>query len=61
MAKSSSGHRRSPGPMHSQAQWRWAYATHQSFARRWADEVVAERGKKTGFHSLPKRKSIRKK
>jgi hypothetical protein len=46
--------------MHSQAQWRWAYATHQEFAHRWADEIVATRGKKTGYHSLPGRKAIRK-
>lgn len=60
MAKPNSGHRRSPGPMHSQAQWRYLFASKKPFARKWADEVVAERGKKTGFHSLPNRKSIRK-
>lgn len=59
MAKKSSGQRKSPGPMHSKAQWKWAYATHQPFARKWADGVVATRGKKTGFHSLPNRKSMR--
>jgi len=61
MASKSSGHRKSPGPAHSKAQWRWMYATHQPFAKKWSDEVVATRGKKTGFHALPERKSIRKK
>lgn len=60
MAKSGSGHRKSPGPMHSKAQWRYLFASHKPFARKWADEVVAERGKKTGFRSLPTRKAIRK-
>lgn len=44
------------GPFKSQAQWRWAFATHKAFAKKWADQIVASRGKKTGFHSLPKRK-----
>lgn len=52
-----SGHRKSPGPAHSQAQWRWMYGTHRSFAHRWAEEIVAERGPKTGYHSLPERKT----
>lgn len=51
---------KSPGPMHSRAQWRWAFATHQKFAKKWADKIVATRGKKTGFHSLPARKGVRK-
>jgi hypothetical protein len=55
MTTSKSGHHKSPGPMHSKA-----LASKKPFARKWADEVVAERGKKTGFHSLPNRKSIRK-
>lgn len=60
MATSKSGHHKSPGPAHSKAQWRWMYATHQPFAHKWADQVVAERGKKTGFRALPNRKTIRK-
>lgn len=36
----------------SQAQWRWAYATHKKFARRWAHATQA-RG---GYHAIPKRK-----
>lgn len=47
--------RKSPGPDHSQAQWRFLFATHKKFAKKWADQIVRERGKKTGFHSLPKR------
>lgn len=52
--------RKSPGPMHSQAQWRFLYATHKTFAHRWADRVVHSRGKKVGYHSLPIRKGARK-
>jgi hypothetical protein len=59
MAKPS-GHRKSPGPMHSKKQWAWAWATHQPFAKKWSDEVVATRGKKTGYHSLPNRKPMKK-
>lgn len=59
-AKKTSGHRKSPGPMHSKAQWRWAWATHQPFARRWSEQVEATRGKKTGFRALPARKSLKK-
>lgn len=44
---------RSPGPMHSQAQWRYLYATKKPFAHKWAEQIVAERGPKTGYHSLP--------
>jgi hypothetical protein len=52
--------RKSPGPMHSQAQWRFLFASHKPFARKWANEVVAERGKKTGYRSLPNRKAMKK-
>jgi hypothetical protein len=41
--------------MHSQAQWGFLFATHKPFARRWAEQVVAERGKTTGYRSLPPR------
>lgn len=44
----------------SKAQWRWAYATHQPFAHKEAEKVVATRGKKTGYRSLPRRKGARK-
>lgn len=47
------GHHKSPGPMHSKAQWRYLYAIKAPFAHRWAEQVVAERGPKTGYHSLP--------
>jgi hypothetical protein len=36
------------------------FATHKPFAHKWAEQVVAERGKKTGFRSLPERKGVRK-
>lgn len=45
--------RKSPGPMHSKAQWRFLYATHKPFAKKWADEIVATRGKVTGYRALP--------
>lgn len=61
MATSTGKPRKSPGPMHSQKQWRFLFATHKPFARRWADEIVATRGRKTGYHSLPVRKPIRQK
>ena len=50
-------HRKSPGPFHSKAQWRWAFATKAPFAEKWAHQVEAERGKVTGFRSLPRNKS----
>jgi hypothetical protein len=59
-SKSGSGHRESPGPDHSKAQWRFLFATHKPFARKWAEQVVAERGKKTGYRSLPERKGVHK-
>lgn len=52
--------RKSPGPAHSKAQWRWMYATHKPFAHKWAEQVVAERGPKTGYRSLPVRKGVHK-
>lgn len=51
---------KSPGPMHSKAQWRFLYATKKPFAHKWAEQVVAERGPKTGYRSLPDRKGARK-
>lgn len=47
---------KSPGPAHSKAQWAWMFATHQPFAHKWAEQIVAERGPKTGYHSLPRNK-----
>lgn len=43
--------------MHSKAQWRFLYGTHKPFAHKWADEIVATRGPKTGYHSLPDKKT----
>jgi hypothetical protein len=45
----------------SKQQWRWAYATHQTFAHKDSEKVVATRGKKTGYRTLPKRTAVRKK
>lgn len=52
MAKTSGQHK-----MRSQAQWRYLMAIKAPFAHRWAEAVVAERGPKTGFRSLPKNKA----
>lgn len=38
----------------SRAQWRWAFATHQRFARRWAHTTQAH----GGYHTIPRRKGI---
>ena len=48
----------SPGPMHSQAQWRFLFASKKPFAHKWAEQVVAERGPKTGYRSLPPKKTV---
>lgn len=58
--KTGSKRRKSPGPMHSRAQWGYLFATRKPFAKKWADQIVATRGKKTGYHSLPARKGVRK-
>jgi hypothetical protein len=47
--------RKSPGPMHSRAQWRFLYATKKPFAHKWAEKIEATRGVKTGYRSLPER------
>lgn len=60
-SKSGSGGHKSPGPMRSKAQWRrqrFLYGTHKPFAHKWAEQVVAERGPKTGYHSLPDKKTV---
>lgn len=36
------------------------YATHKTFAHKWSEQIVATRGKKTGFRALPARKGVRK-
>lgn len=48
---------KSPGPMHSKAQWRFLYATRKPFAHKWAEQVVAERGPTSGYRSLPDKKT----
>lgn len=58
--KSQPGPRKSPGPNHSKAQWRFLFATHKPFAHEWAERNVAEGGKKTAFRALPERKGVRK-
>jgi len=36
-------------PLQSQAQWRWAFAQHPEWARRWAHETPG------GYRALPAR------
>ena len=45
--------RKSPGPFHSKAQWRWGWATHKRFARKWAHRSAP-------YKTLPRRVGIRK-
>lgn len=47
--------------MHSKAQWRYLFARfgNKGFVKRWAREVEARGGKKTGFRALPRRKGAR--
>lgn len=40
----------------SKAQWRWAWATHQPFARKKSHETAG--GPKIRYHRLPERKSV---
>jgi hypothetical protein len=41
-------------PFRSQKQWRWAFATGQRFARRWARKTPG--GKGTRYRRLPRRR-----
>ena len=50
--------RKSPGPMHSKAQWRYLFATHKPFARKWAHKTPG--GKKVRYRRLPPRKGVRR-
>jgi hypothetical protein len=50
-----------PAGFVSKQQWRWAYGTHQTFAHKDSEKVIATRGKTTGYRSLPKRRAVRKK
>jgi hypothetical protein len=52
--------RKSPGPMHSKAQWRFLFATKKPFAHKWAEKIERTRGEKTGYRSLPTRKGAKK-
>lgn len=58
--KKSTGRRKSPGPMHSKKQWAYLFASKKPFAHKWAEQIVATRGKKTGYRALPVRKGVRK-
>jgi len=58
--KKTGGRRKSPGPAHSKAQWKWMYASGKPFAHKWAEQIVAARGKKTGYRALPVRKGVKK-
>lgn len=44
-------HRGGKPPFRSRAQWRWAFATKQPFARRWAHKTPG--GKIVRFRRLP--------
>jgi hypothetical protein len=47
--------------MHSQAQWKFLFATNKPFAHKWAHQTQAERGgPKVAYHALPDRKGVRK-
>lgn len=43
---------------HSKAQWRWAFATKQPWARRHARRTPG--GKRTRYRRLPRRKGVRR-
>lgn len=47
-------HHRSPGPMHSKAQWRFLWATKKPFAEKWSHETAG--GPKIRYRRLPERK-----
>lgn len=51
---------RQRGKVRSQAQWRWAFATRQRFAHRWARARKRSHGKTTGYRTLPARRGIRR-
>jgi len=40
----------------SKAQWRWAFATHRRWARRWAHKTPG--GPVVRFRRLPRRKTV---
>jgi hypothetical protein len=42
------------GKFRSKAQWRWAFATKQPWARKWAHQTPG--GKKVRYRRLPKKK-----
>lgn len=46
----------------SRSQWRYFFASPRlrGLAKKEAHKVIAERGKKTGYRSLPTRRGIRK-
>ncbi|MFC8704093.1 hypothetical protein ACFUIV_18155 [Streptomyces anulatus] len=48
------------GKVRSQAQWRWAFATKQRFAHRWARARKRSYGKTTGYRTLPARRGTRR-
>lgn len=58
--------RKSPGPIHSKAQQGFLFATHKTFAKRWA-HAAGETGpkgnpaSKAAYARLPRRKGVRKK
>lgn len=59
MARTKRGKKKSSG-YRSKAQVKWAFATKQPFARRWAREAKRKYGKKVWYKKLPRRKGVRK-
>lgn len=51
-----------PSGFVSKAQWRYFFANPRlrKYAKKEAHKVIARRGKVTGYRSLPRRKSVRK-
>jgi hypothetical protein len=52
------GHRGGKPPIRSKAQWRYLFASHKPFARRWAHMTPG--GPKVRYRRLPARKHPRK-
>lgn len=48
------------GAVRSRAQWRWMFATKQTFAHKWARKRKRTYGKKTDYRTLPPRRGVRR-
>ncbi|MFI5649918.1 hypothetical protein ACIA71_01695 [Streptomyces anulatus] len=51
---------RQRGKLRSRAQWRWMYATKQTFSKRWSRARKRSHGKITGYRTLPARRGTRR-